>query len=151
MRKARVWLRSETFQERCRQARLADARLHRTATPLDLRHSLPSTSAAAAIRVLLPARQGRSVPLAWSASNRPSAELARSAAQARTGPAMPLRSFVSEVLKLEQIAEELARAFGNDNAVRLGNPLQARRKVRRFAHDGLLLRRARSDQIADYH
>jgi hypothetical protein len=29
----------------------------------------------------------------WKASNRPSAELPRSAAQARTGPAMPLRSF----------------------------------------------------------
>jgi hypothetical protein len=35
----------------------------------------------------------------------PSAELARSTAQARAGPAMPLRSFAPKVLKLEQIAD----------------------------------------------
>ncbi len=54
---------------------------------------LASTSAAAAIRILLRARRGRSRPLACSASKRLSTELARSAAQARAGPAMPLRSF----------------------------------------------------------
>ena len=64
---------------------------------------------------------------------------------------MPLRSFGSEVLKLEQIAEELSRALGDDHAVRLGNALQARRKVRRLADDCLLLRSARPDQVADDH
>ena len=84
-----------------------------------------------------------------SASKRPSAELARSAAQARTGPAMPLRSFGPEVLKLEQIAEKPSRAFGDDHHVRLGDPLQARREVRRLADDAALLRLPRSDQVAD--
>ena len=64
---------------------------------------------------------------------------------------MPLRSLCPEVLKLEQIAEELSRAFGNHDAVRLRNALQACRKVRRLADDGLLLRSARSDQVADDH
>ena len=54
-----------------------------------------------------------------------------------------------KVLKLEQIAHELPRALGNDDAVRLRNALQARRKVRRLAYDGLLLRSARADQVAD--
>ena len=86
-------------------------------------------------------RPTRSVrPLACSASKRPSAELARSAAQARTGPAMPLRSLCPEVLKLEEIAEELSRALGDDDRVRLGDALQARRQVRRLADDAALLR-----------
>ena len=39
----------------------------------------------------------------------------------------------------------------NHDAVRLRNALQARRKVRRLANDGLLLRSARPDQVADDH
>ena len=61
-----------------------------------------------------------------------------------------LEVLCSEVLKLEQIAEQLAGALGNDDAVRLGNALQACRKVRRLADDAALLRLTRSDQIADY-
>ena len=64
---------------------------------------------------------------------------------------MPLRSLCSEVLKLEQVAHELPGAFRNHDAVRLRNALQARRKVRRLAYDGLLLRSARADQVADDH
>ena len=90
-------------------------------------------------------------PLAWKASKRPSTEAGRSAAQARTGPAMPLRSCAPKVLKLEQVAHELPSALRNDHAVRLCNALQARRKVRRLAYDGLLLRSARADQVADDH
>ena len=62
---------------------------------------------------------------------------------------MPLRSFGSEVLQLEQIAEKLSRALGDDDRVRLGDPLQARREVRRLADDAALLRLTRSDQVAD--
>jgi hypothetical protein len=57
----------------------------------------------------------------------------------------------SKVLKLEQVAKELSRALRNDHAVRLRNALQARRKVRRLAYDCLLLRSARTDQVADDH
>ena len=88
-------------------------------------------------------------PAVCSASKRPSAELARNAAQARTGPAIPLRSFAPRSSKLEQIAEELAGSFGDDHHVRLGDPLQTRREVRRLADDAALLRLSRSDQVAD--
>ena len=45
-----------------------------------------------------------------------------------------------EVLKLEQIAEELPRALRDDDCVWLGNPLQTCRKVRRLPDDAALLR-----------
>src|SRR5262249_19186820 len=54
-----------------------------------------------------------------------------------------------EVLQLEQIAKKPACALGNDDHVRLGKPLQARREVRRFTDDAALLRVARSDQVTD--
>ena len=50
-----------------------------------------------------------------------------------------------QVLKLKQGADEPASALRNHHAVWLCNALQARRKVRRLANDGLLLRRARAD------
>ena len=78
----------------------------------------------------------------------------RSRSQRRPGSHRPcdaLEVLCSKVLKLEQIAHELSRAFGNHDAVRLRNALQARRKVRRLAYDGLLLRSARPDQVADDH
>ena len=90
-------------------------------------------------------------PLACRASKRLSTE-ARS--QRRPGSHRPcdaLEVLCSEVLKLEQIAHELSSALGNDDAVRLRNALQACRKVRRLADDGLLLRSARADQVADDH
>ena len=62
---------------------------------------------------------------------------------------MPLRSFGPEVLELEEIAEKFSRALGDDHRVRLGDPLQARREVRRLADNAALLRLARSDQVAD--
>ena len=54
-------------------------------------------------------------------------------------------------LKLEQAAQELSGAFGNYDAVWARNALQACRKVRRLAYDTLLLRSARTNQIADDH
>src|ERR1700688_2387855 len=90
-------------------------------------------------------------PVACSASKRPSAELARSAAKARTGPVMPFEVSCPQVLKLEQIAKELAGVFSNHHAIRVCNALQTRRKVGRLAYNGLLLRSARADQIADDH
>src|SRR6516165_12483065 len=64
-------------------------------------------------------------------------------------PSNALEVLSCKVLKLEQIAHELPSALRNDHAVRLCNALQARRKVWRLANDGLLLRSAGSDQIAD--
>ena len=55
----------------------------------------------------------------------------------------------AKVVKLEQVAHEPACALRNHHAVRLGNALQARGKVRRLADDGLLAekRRTRSDRL----
>ena len=89
-------------------------------------------------------------PLAWSASKRLSTGLSRSAAQARTGVATPLRSFEPEIPKFEEIAEEPSRPVGNDDPIRLRYPLQPRREVRRLADDAALLRLARADEIADH-
>ena len=63
---------------------------------------------------------------------------------------MPLSSLAPRSCKLKQIAEQLSRALGDDDRVRLGNALQPCRKVRRLADNAALLRLARSDQIADY-
>ena len=78
----------------------------------------------------------------------------RSRSQRRPGSHRPcdaLEVLCPKVLKLEQIAQELSGALSNHDAVRLRNALQARGKVWRLANDGLLLRSARSDQIADDH
>jgi hypothetical protein len=65
-------------------------------------------------------------------------------------PRNALEVLCSKVVKLEQVAEELSRALRNDHAVGLRDALQARCKVRGLPYDCLLLRRARSDQIADH-
>ena len=96
-----------------------------------------------------PARPAPSGPLRCSASKRLSTALARSAAHARVGSGDALELPRPEVLQLEEIAEKLPRAFGDDHRVRLGDALQARREVRRLADDAALLRLPRSDQVAD--
>src|SRR5262249_29536604 len=55
----------------------------------------------------------------------------------------------SEVLKLKQIAEQLSRAFGDDDRIRLGNTLQPGREIGCLAHDPALLSLARSNEVAD--
>ena len=58
------------------------------------------------------------------------AALHRACAQRRPSPHRSgdaLEVLGSEVLKVEQIAQEFARALSDDDGVRLGNPLQARR------------------------
>jgi hypothetical protein len=57
----------------------------------------------------------------------------------------------AEIAVLEEIADQPARARGDDDRVRLGQGLQTGGKVWRFADDGLLPRRACADQIADDH
>ena len=76
----------------------------------------------------------------------------RTRPQRRPGPRRPgdaLEVLGPEVLQLEQIAEQPARALGDDDHVRFGDRLQARREVRRLADDAALLRLPRSDQVAD--
>ena len=141
---------SEAFQQRSRQSRLADARFARE------QHHL----AFAGLR-LRPAPQQQfefffPPDKLGQAARVESLEAAfdRSRSQCRPSSHRPcdaLEVLRSKVLKLEQIAHELPSALRNDDAVRLRNALQARRKVRRLANDGLLLRSARADQVADDH
>src|SRR5215469_5920454 len=82
------------------------------------------------------------------ASKRLATELARSAAHALICPAMPLRSFCPN---LEELAEKPASALGDDDRIRLGDALQARRKVWGFTHDPTFLGLPGGDEIADHH
>ena len=86
-----------------------------------------------------------------SASKRLSTALSPSTCHARTGSAKPLASIAPRSSVLEQVAEEPARTRRDHHRVRLGNRLQARRQVRRLAHDARAPGFARADQIADDH
>jgi hypothetical protein len=61
-----------------------------------------------------------------------------------------LEVLCSEVLQLEEIAEELSRALRDYDSVRFGDALHPCCEVRRLAHNAALLRLSRSDQIAHH-
>src|SRR5271154_278761 len=66
------------------------------------------------------------------------------------GPRRPgdaLEILRSEIPEFEEIAEQLSRAVGDHDHVRLGQRLQARRQVRRVADDATFPRISRSDQV----
>ena len=67
----------------------------------------------------------------------------------RPGDALHLDG--AEIAVLEEIADQPARARGDDDRVRLGQGLQPGGEVRRLTDDRLFLRRAFADQIADDH
>ena len=67
----------------------------------------------------------------------------------RCGDALDLDG--AETADLEEIADQPARARGDDDRVRLGQGLQAGGEVGGFADDRLLLSRACADQVADHH
>lgn len=74
-------------------------------------------------------------------------------AQRRPGPHWPgdaLEVLRPKVFKLEDLAEKPARSLRDDDRVRFGQRLQARRQVGRLADHGLLLGGARADEIADH-
>ena len=54
-----------------------------------------------------------------------------------------------KVVKYKKMTKKSSRDLGNDDHVRLSEPLQARREVRRLADNAALLRFTRSDQITD--
>ena len=67
----------------------------------------------------------------------------------RPGDALHLDG--AEIAVFEEIADQPARARGDDDRVRLGQGLQTGGQVRRLADDRLFLRRSFADQIADNH
>ena len=110
---------------------------------------MPGTSGEAAIRVLLPPDEGGQAGRVQGVKAAPHG----TRPQRRPGPRRPgdaLEVPGPEILQLEEIAEQPARAVGDDDGTRLGQSLQARREVRRLADDRLLLRGTRADQVADH-
>ena len=57
----------------------------------------------------------------------------------------------AEVVEFEKVAEEFARALGNDDACRMRRALQPGRQIGRVADDAVLLGLSRADQVADDH
>jgi hypothetical protein len=55
----------------------------------------------------------------------------------------------AEISQVEQLSEQAPGAVGEDNRSRLRELLQARREVRRLAHDRLLARRPLANHVAD--
>jgi hypothetical protein len=86
-----------------------------------------------------------------NASNRLAKTLGRSTCQAGTGVAMPLTSTPPRSRYSKKIADQPARARGDDDSIRLGQGLQPGGEVRRLTDDRLFLRRSFADQIADDH
>ena len=78
----------------------------------------------------------------------------RALSQRREGagrPGQALEVLWAEIGKFEQVAQQLPRALGNDDAVGRGDPLQPCGEVRRVADDAALLRLSRPQKIADDH
>ena len=63
---------------------------------------------------------------------------------------MPLTSLVPRSCKIKEATKQFPCALGDDDRVRFGNALQARREVGCLADDAALLRLPRADQIADH-
>jgi hypothetical protein len=79
--------------------------------------------------------------------------LHRTRPQRRPDPHRPgdaLEVHGSKILKLEKIAEQFSRPLGDDHLVWLGDRLQPRGQIGRFADDSALLRVARSNEVADH-
>src|SRR5262249_38961175 len=93
-----------------------------------------------------PTRAVKSV--ACSASKRLATELACSTAHHR--PGNTLEAPHPKVSELEETTEKSSRAFGDDDRVRFGDALKARRKVWRLAYHAALLRLTRWDQVPDH-
>ena len=145
---ARVRLGGEAFQQRGREPRFADTGLAGEEHHLAFAGLCPRPAPQQQFEFFFPPDEGGQA----GRVQRLEAAFRRTRPQRRPGPHRPgdaLEVLCPEVLQLEEIAEKLSRALGDDHHVRLGDPLQARREVRRLADDAALLRLARSDQVAD--
>ena len=146
----RVPLVCQPVEKRGREPRLADARFAREQNDLALSflglgpaaHEKPDLLLAAHKRGE-PARVKGVEParLRALAHHRPDAHR----------PAGALELLRPELIELEQVAQQFPGVLGDDDAVRLGDSLQARGAIRRLADDGRLARIPRSEKIADDH
>jgi hypothetical protein len=134
-----VWFSGNAFQQRCRKSRLANTSLTGEQDYLALAGLCFGPTSQQQVEFFFPADE------VGQAAGVESIEAAfdRSLSQGRPGSRRPrnaLEVLPSKVLKLEEIAQELAGTFRNHDAVRLRYSLQACGKVWRLANDGLLLR-----------
>jgi hypothetical protein len=147
---AQVWLGAEAIYQCCSDARFADAGL--AGDQHDL--AIPGLGARPA-----PQQQVDLLVAADQRGQRRAAqclEPARDDARTQHLPCRHRRGDApqfdgAEVAVVEEVAEQPARARGDNDSVRLGQGLQPGGEVRRFADDRLFLRRAFADQIADDH
>ena len=145
---AGVRLAGEVFQQRGREPRFADAGLAGEQHHLAFAGLGPRPAPQQQFEFFFSTDQLRQA----ARVERLEAALYRTRPQRCPGPHRSgdaLEVLGPEVLQLEQITEKFSCAFGDDHAVRLGDPLQTRRQVRRLADDAALLRLSSSDQVAD--
>ena len=145
-----VRLVAEMLLHRRQQPRLADPRLAREQHHLALAALGPLPAPQQQAHLLLAPdqrEQGRGVERLEPARRRADAE--DPVRPDRLGEALGLDA--AEIGALEEAADEPARAGGDDDAVRLGQPLQPRGQVRGLADHRLLARGAAADQVAHHH
>jgi hypothetical protein len=145
----RVRFGGEVFQQRGRQPRLADARFTGEQHDLPFVRLCPRPAPKQQFEFFFPPNEGGQT----ARVQRLEAALHGSRPQRRKDPHPPrdaLEIYRPEVVKLEQIAEQLSRTLGDDDHVRLGDALQACRKVGGLADDAALLRLPGPDEIADH-
>ncbi len=140
----------QPLQERHGQARLADARLARKQNDLAHARLRYGPAPIKEFALFFTPDQGRQP----ARVQRLEAALLRTLPQRRVGARRsgdPLEVLRAEIDQLEKVAQQLARALGNDDAVGFGDPLQPRGEVRRVAHDPAFPRFSRTKEIADHH
>ena len=143
-----MWHAGELFQERSREPRLADACLAREKHHLTFAGLCLRPASQQQFKFFLPPDergQCRPVQRLKAALNR--AWPHRSPRSHQLSDALEVLG--SQVLQLEQIAEQFSCALGDDDRVRLGDALQSCSEVWCLTDDAALLRLSRSDQIAD--
>ena len=136
---ARVQLIAEALHERGGKARFADPGLAGKQNHLTFTALRPCPAPEQQFAFFFPPDERR------EAGSVQRSEVVRDRARPQSRPGQrrsgePLEVPRSEILKLEEIAEKLSRALGDDHAVGLGDRLQPRREVRRVADDAALLR-----------
>ena len=137
---ARVGLAREAFQQRRRETRFTDARLAGEEHHLSFAGFRLGPTPQQQFKFFFPPNEGRQA----DPMQRVEAAFKRTRPQRRPGSHRPgdaLEVLGPEVPQLEEIAEKPSRAIRDDDHVRRGHPLQARRKVGCLGDDRLLLSR----------
>ena len=137
--RARVRLGRKTFHERSGQPRFADAGFAREQHHLAFAAPCQGPAPRQQPGLFVPSDQRRQATRMQGVE----AAFHRAEAQRRPGPCRLGNAFEllrAEIAQIEELADKPSRAFGDDHHVGLGDALQARRQIGRFADDAALLR-----------